>query len=160
MVRKNIPEVTKACLKTITAYADNIIKVCMLELIMTYIFQERKTFFADIALNVFSRLMHHCFGLCSLQDPLERKYQSIKITNAHLRQSVLQASGGLQLLCFGPAAFRLALSTTGVSAGQYVLQSAVAAEVLVVDKSALFRATYVSWLRKYVQVLKAVVDKL
>lgn len=99
--------------------------------------------------------------ICSvLQDPLEYKYQCIKLTNAHLRQSVLQAIGGVQLLCFGPCAFRLTLSTTGATAGQYVLQSAVAAEVLVADKSASFRAIYVSWLRNYVDTLKAAADTL
>ena len=94
------------------------------------------------------------------QDPLERKYQCIKLGNAHLRQTVLLAKGGLPLLCFGPCAFQLTLSSAGPSAGQFVLQSAVAAELLVADKSASFRTEYVSWLRKYVDFLRAVAEKL
>lgn len=107
-----------------------------------------------------SKLINYRAHQFVTQDPTERKYQCIKLSNAHLRQTVVQAKGGLQLLCFGPCAFQLTLSTAGPTAGQHVLQSAVAGEVLVADRSTSFRAVYAAWLRKYVEFLRAVADKL
>lgn len=95
-----------------------------------------------------------------LKDLTERKFQAIKITNAVLRQNVLQARGGIALLLFGPAAFHLTLSALSASLGQHVIQSAIASEILQNDKSATFRALYGTWLRQYVDFLNAVLASI
>ncbi len=89
------------------------------------------------------------------QDPTERKYQTIKITNPIL-QHILHTNGGVELLLFGPAAFRLTISTLSASLGLQVVQSAIAVEILQNDKSTSFRTVYSGWLRKYVDFLNAV----
>ena len=93
-------------------------------------------------------LLRYC---CCGQDPREGKYQAIRLANKVLRQSVLGAQGGLELLCFGPAAFQLQAPSADTAA-DLVLQSRASA-VLTQNKSATFRAQYTSWLNRYIDFL-------
>lgn len=86
------------------------------------------------------------------QNPTERKFQTIKLSNAVLQQTVLRCRGGMTLLCFGPAAF--SLRQDGAS-GLLVLRSA-AADLLAEDRSATFRASYERWLALFADFLAAV----
>jgi hypothetical protein len=84
-----------------------------------------------------------------LQNPTERKFQTIKLSNAILQQSVLRCAGGLEVLCHGPCAFHLR-----EDAGGLVLRSG-AADLLAEDRSAAFRAAYERWLAQYADFLAA-----
>lgn len=139
MLERNAPEIATQCLRTMITYINNIIKV-----------KFHKTVFSRP--NIYISFVH------TLQDPTERKYQTIKLSNAILQQSILQAHGGIGLLLFGPAAFRLTISTLSASLGQQVVQSALATDILQEDKSTSFRTRYVTWLRQYVAFLTAVVE--
>ncbi len=141
VMEQNALEVATNCLRTIVTYFNNIIKVKELFSPPHYIFFSPKFLF-----------LPHC------QDPTERKYQTIKLSNSVLQQNVLQAHGGIALLLFGPAAFTLTISSLSASLGQQVVQSALASEILQADKSTSFRTRYVAWLRQYVGFLNAAME--
>eukprot|EP01034_Spumella_vulgaris_P028450 gene28450-35303_t len=87
------------------------------------------------------------------KDLREPKTQTIRLTNAYLHRSVLVARGGLQMLCFGPAGFRLSRDCSSLEAGvrEAWRDGGDRAELGVLLKA---------WLGKYAEYLRAVCDLL
>lgn len=133
---RNPPEQVAACLKSITTYVRNILKVWL---------------WCTQLIIVLSCSVDPAVVWCLAQNPTERKFQSIKLSNAVLQQTVLRCRGGMQLLCFGPGAFSLREDGGGL----LMLRSA-AADLLAEDRSASFRASYERWLARFVDFLAAV----
>ena len=113
---------------------------------------------------------------------MDKKYQTVKLSNAVLQKSVLSCVGGIELMCFGPTAFRLLaiptqssskapptesttsaqLSTAAAAASAekeevvLVLQSAVCTEIMATDMSATFREQYRTWIMCFANFLLSV----
>jgi hypothetical protein len=87
-----------------------------------------------------------------LKDQTDKKFQSIKTSNAFFQRTVLSAHGGLALFCFGPACF--SLSPGGLTVDSCISRAAISPSFTTAE----MRRKISGWLHSYVQFLQGAAE--
>jgi hypothetical protein len=87
------------------------------------------------------------------KDPSDVSKQSIKLSNAFIRRSVLNVIGGVELLCFGPGGFQL---RSGAYANNQTLQiESCLHKIIRSDDRGNLKYLCKDWITRYVRFLKS-----